>query len=341
MNKYIEYSSDDELFKALDPYSNTKLSNLKGHDLLELVRLIDNFYLIYRKKLGIDKNITYGFEVEIEHANENAIEEAIDNLSLNKRWQVSYDGSLDKGAEIISPVLTDKKSLWEDFLRVSDAIHPYATIDKHAGSHIHIGSQILGKNKEAWKNLLILWSTYENIIYRFLYGEYLSARPIILEYACPVSEKLKGIYMFDSDKKLKKLIYSLLVNVERYSGINFQNVDRNNLDKFVKNNTIEFRAANGTMDPIIWQNNLNTLVNFLLYTKNSKFDLDTVIKRRNETEYKFELYDEIYLDQALEFCDLIFNNNYDKVYFLKQYLKGFEFQDCKKQYSKAKELTKK
>ena len=95
------------------------------------------------------------------------------------------------------------------------------------------------------------------------------------------------------------------------------------------------------MDPIIWQNNLNTLVNFLLYTKYSKFDLDTIIKRRNETEYRFELYDEIYLDQALEFCDLIFDNNYDKVYFLKQYLKGFEFQNYKKEYSKAKELTKK
>ena len=91
--------------------------------------------------------------------------------------------------------------------------------------------------------------------------------------------------MFDSNKKLKKLIYSLLVNVERYSGINFQNVDRNNLGKYTTNNTIEFRSANGTMDPIIWQNNLNTLVKLLLYTKNNKFDLDTILKRNDETEY--------------------------------------------------------
>ena len=33
---------------------------------------------------------------------------------------------------------------------------------------------------------------------------------------------------------------------------------------------------------------------------------------------------DIYLDEALELCDLIFNNNFDKVYFLRQYLKSFE-----------------
>ena len=42
------------------------------------------------------------------------------------------------------------------------------------------------------------------------------------------------------------------------------------------------------------------------------------------------MYDEIFLDQALEFADLIFTNNLDKIYFLKQYLKGFELANEKK-----------
>lgn len=35
-----------------------------------------------------------------------------------------------------------------------------------------------------------------------------------------------------------------------------------------------------------------------------------------------KLYGEIFLPEALEFSDMIFDNNLDKVYFLKQYLKN-------------------
>ena len=88
------------------------------------------------------------------------------------------------------------------------------------------------------------------------------------------------------------------------------------------------------------------IINMLLYTKNSKFDLDIIERRKSELKSnslfgRFDYYDEVFLDQALEFCDLIFDNNYDKVYFLKQYLKSFEFEYRKKSYSRAKELTKK
>ena len=47
--------------------------------------------------------------------------------------------------------------------------------------------------------------------------------------------------------------------------------------------------------------------------------------------YKFEnemvsesMYDEIFLYYALEFVDTNFNNNLDKVYFLRQYLRNFQ-----------------
>lgn len=38
---------------------------------------------------------------------------------------------------------------------------------------------------------------------------------------------------------------------------------------------------------------------------------------------RLKWYDEIYLEQALELCDMIFTNNFNKVYFLRQYLKSF------------------
>ena len=49
-------------------------------------------------------------------------------------------------------------------------------------------------------------------------------------------------------------------------------------------------------------------------------------------------YNKIYLEQALEFADLIFNNNIDKIYFLRQYLKSFESSEIP--LKKAKKFIK-
>ena len=49
-------------------------------------------------------------------------------------------------------------------------------------------------------------------------------------------------------------------------------------------------------------------------------------------------YDEIYLEQALEFADLVFTDNLNKMYFLRQYLKSFQVE--KKSLIKAKKFTK-
>ena len=42
---------------------------------------------------------------------------------------------------------------------------------------------------------------------------------------------------------------------------------------------------------------------------------------KNYEVKKLEQYSDIYLDDAIELSDLIFDNELDKMYFLKQYLK--------------------
>jgi len=110
----------------------------------------------------------------------------------------------------------------------------------------------------------------------------------------------------------------------------------------LKKNTLEFRSPNGTIDPVIWQNNLNMLVNLLLYCKSNDFNNDVIDKRHDKYKEKYNSlywYNEIYIDQALELCDLIFTNNLDKINFLRQYLKSFEI--CNKgKYIKSKRFTK-
>ena len=54
------------------------------------------------------------------------------------------------------------------------------------------------------------------------------------------------------------------------------------------------------------------------------------IKSIGENKYRYDL---IYVEDALEFADLVFDNNLDKMYFLRQYFKNFEV-DLGKNYAK-------
>ena len=48
-------------------------------------------------------------------------------------------------------------------------------------------------------------------------------------------------------------------------------------------------------------------------------------------------YNKVYIEDALNFADIVFDNNLDKVYFFKQYLKSFEES---RRYVKAKTFSK-
>lgn len=82
----------------------------------------------------------------------------------------------------------------------------------------------------------------------------------------------------------------------------------------------------------------------MCYCKSESFDNDIVLKRQKLNSDRFstlKFYDEIYLEQALELCDMIFTNNLDKVNFLKQYLKSFKVSKNNNNYKKGPKLTKK
>ncbi len=320
---------NEEIFKYLKPNSDNKLSTFNATDLLDLLYYLDNFYLILRKKLGFDNSITFGLEIECEHASKEKIKNEINN-----EWKVKYDGSLSNGVEINSPILKDRISTWQNLKKVCEITKEHAKIGLNSGGHIHIGKQILGTKYESWLHFFKLWSTYENVIYRFCYGDFLTYRESMLNYANPISNVLWKEYLNNKngDKNYKEILKNVIDS--RYQAVNFQNIDN------IKN-TIEFRCPNSTFEPVIWQNNVNLLVNILKYSKCSEFDDDLIQRRHriNEKNYnKLNFYNEIYLQQALELSDMIFNNNLDKIYFLRQYLKSFTISD--KILEKSKEFIK-
>lgn len=329
-------TTDNPLFDYIKPKNNDIFSKMNGIDLQDLLYYIENYYLELRNRLGFEGYITFGLELEFEYAMQARIENKLKEMSLASTWRLKDDGSLYAGAEINSPILKDTKNAWIHLKKVCSAVDENAKIWIHSGGHIHIGTQVIGGKTESWLNFIKLWSVYENIIYRFSYGNFLTARRSMNEYAKPMTMTFWQDYqeLRDLDQLDTKTIISELSH-QKEQAVNFLNVSHfnNRSDK----NTIEFRCPNGTLDPIIWQNNVNLFVNMLLYSKSPRFNDDVIQNRRNINEDKYSTlswYDEIYLQQALELCDMLFTNNLDKVYFLRQYLKSFEIGNKKLSISK-------
>lgn len=187
-NKKLIYVDESPIFQFINPNSNTKLSEMSGFDLQDLIVLIDDYYIQLRSCLGFEEYITFGLELEFENAMRDRIDRQLSEAFPNGDWRIKPDGSLNNGAEINSPKLSDNKATWINLDKVCSIVDPLASIDKRSGGHIHIGTQTLGDNKESWLNFIKIWSVYENIIFRFAYGDFLTARSSMLRYAEPMTK---------------------------------------------------------------------------------------------------------------------------------------------------------
>ena len=94
------------IFDYLDPSSNDKLSDMRGMDLLDLIVLLNGYYIPLRSTLGFSSDITFGLELEIENTDINEIAIMIDE-SFGEKWDTTGDSTLYDGAEIISPILKE------------------------------------------------------------------------------------------------------------------------------------------------------------------------------------------------------------------------------------------
>jgi len=325
--------NNKEIFKMFNRNSNDELSKLSVLDQSMMRSTLSNYNLELRDTLNIDKNISFGTEIEYELAYKEQIKEEVKELLGDKNWKIHKDESLFEGAELISPVLTDTKDSWIDLRTACDIVSEGAQIVRSASGHVHICMNILGNNPKYWRNFAKLWMAYEYIIFRFLYGEYTSGREGIEKYAKPVSKILIDDFDRIEDRShMTCAMYMMKVlnaGDDRRKAINFRNAsntDLINYNQIADKNTIEFRAANGTFNEIIWQNNINLLVKLLEYAKSPKYDEETINRRlqiikEREIPSNIIKYSRVYLNDPIELADLIFDNNLDKLYFLRQYYK--------------------
>lgn len=344
-----EINNNKNIFNYLYPTSNDKLTNMNISDLINIRLLLQNYYLEPRKTLGISNNITFGAEIEFEDSNRKVIEEEIVKTFPTGNWKVVDDRSLNCGGEINSPVLRDTETSWIDLKTVCNIVDENAVVQQNTSAHVHIGMQILGNNPKYWRNFAKLWMTYEYIITRFLYGEYTSPRDRFAHFAAPIAkdliEDIEALEKYSKSSTATDILTKLNKTKEKKRSVNFRHIGKTmlyNYDKEAIKNTLEFRGANGTFNVIIWQNNINLLVKLLEYAKREDFDDKLIDKRLAEAKEKsipsnLYKYSQVHINDAFEFADLIFTNNLDKVYFLRQYFKDMTV--SAKPLTKSKSFT--
>lgn len=329
----------NDIFKYLKPQENQMLQDMHGSELQDFLQDLAKFYLNLRTNLKIAADITFGLEIECDKLDLAKVRKWLSkanlyNLNKSQYWQVDIDMSLKHGGEVISPILRDNVQTWQELSKVCTMLHKYAKLEDKAGGHIHVGAQIFRDYTYFWQFLKI-WMAYENIIYRFGYGEYLTERPSLIHFAEPVAYLLKKEYPYweniinetPAEEFLSDVIDVLHHRFYQKSSRN-EAFNLNNIKSFktiAEMNTIEFRCPNASINPVIWQNNVNLFLKMII-NLNRAFASEEIIidriKKIKQDDCSLYWYREIYLDQALEFCDLVFDNNLDKIYFLKQYLKS-------------------
>jgi hypothetical protein len=210
----------------------------------------------------------------------------------------------------------------------------YIKISDHCSIHIHTERYIYNDLEEL-KNLVKLWIVYEDIIYRFGYGEKDIYRPSLLNYAKPLSssfihttdEILEKLDTIETKKDLLRLL-----NYERKNGLNITNITKEpiNENDIIKP-TIEVRIYNGTLNENIIQNDIRFNMNLLNYARKENFDNEFI-------EYKIKNFERNFINDSVkenyqisdEFSKLIFKDELDRLKFLKQYYKVYNKNDIEK-----------
>ena len=263
---------------------------------------------LYRQILTIPSEVNFGLEIEIENVNHEFVLKQINN-QFGSQFQVKKDISLIKGnnAEIITPVLQNTRKTWEMLKKLTDLIKTLNPTYDNCSFQINYDASLLPTIDDKVR-FLKLFAVYEDIIYRFSKGEDEEYRITMSEYAAPImpvikeyKDKLNDEYLVDEFASIKG------------SGVNF---------KKRRKDLIEFRTPNGTHNIVLWQNYITTFYYLLKLATNPNIDkkeLDKYIDEFNE-KYILELYEIEDIEKAQKLSSMLFTNELDKKYFMKQYI---------------------
>ena len=260
-------------------------------------------------KLNLPPQMTIGMEIECEGI---ASEFLCEEFKYGD-WITKGDGSLENGAEIISPILHPTSEAVQDIYTITNILNKSGQyISDKCGGHVHIGADYL-TSVQSYINFLELYCNNEKALYAMANEKGEAPRNGIVKYALPVSPKIHDEIENNTIKYPSSLIQKVYdameagtINIEdikqldefarllkkvqnsRYTGINFMNLGE-------KNNTIEFRLANGTINPEMWIKNANLFGGMVAVAE----ELAQIQKngvRTEEDKHKLEIFEQLKTD---------------------------------------------
>lgn len=270
--------------------------------------------LPYRLDLKIDK--PFGLEIEAGLLNSRDRYFIIDNNLRKLGYQRNTDSSVggEFPLEIQTPVLDSTRDTWETLDLFSKRMKECKIDFSRAAFQVNMDIHL---SYEEIYYFMLFFRTFENIIYRFSTSFRYDLRDMYR------AQSLGKFFKISGNDLMRESNFLNLINTKKYA-ISFKYKDNTKVG--FPPNIVEFRTPNGCDDAWMWQNYINT---FFCLCEYIRF-LD-----RNEINYslcKGEVEDnpwhKLWLDDAVYFANLIFNDDLDKVYFLKQYI-GLYTEDAK------------
>lgn len=323
----IERENFDDLQKNL-----SRIPKEKREEILRAVQESD--IKTPKTKLDIDPSISFGFELEVSGISTKVVKELASKKPLTAKlketqnlsdaftgWTIESDGTVPDGLELISPIIYDTEKDWHQVKSNCEALQALgAETDYKCGGHIHIGSNILGTNEDAWKNFFKMWSLSEPLLYKIsnkpkednretVKYEFAPTKPIIDELLKTDSVKINNyndvIKLADAYTRRSVKGYTC---VGRGKAMNLQCIAEG------KQSTIEFRIPNGNIDFTELQRTAE------LYARM----LQTSRMMADYPDYKKDIFEKLEKSQSEDdkianFLDLIFDNTKDKAIFYERF----------------------
>lgn len=289
-------------------------------------RLKENFLNSKRtyKQIGLDKEMSIGIEIESEGERAELLRKLKsflneDDEKQERKWETKGDLSLSEqdGLEVVSPILIDSKKDVEEIYMTCEMLKQAGQeANEKCGAHVHIGAEYL-KSKEAYANLLEIWGNTERIMYIITNEPGSIPRGGTSQHAEPISYKIaqaieEGSIELNDEQDLQTFISSLQKmqnNKER--SLNLLNINN-------QKNTIEFRVANGTINPDVWIENIKLFGRLVqraeeLAEIEQKSNINE--EERQQLELKERLKEDIPEKEKLEIVlDILFEEEEKEVY---------------------------
>lgn len=291
-------------------------------------------------KLELPEDFKFGIELEAFNVKTKGKDSLYTGKSAeyikSKNWHMATksEESLvgEGGAELVSPILRDTEQYWEDIFDMCEQMKKFngnkgdkVVADSKCGLHIHFDAECLAKDPNKMRNFLRLYAESEELLYKMCNDKNNPIRK------GAINKDFKGIHLISAmwrngmaaptGKKILKQIQEGTLKVSykkfgrlrmfaskyklderRYAGLNLTNIGNS------KKNTIEFRMANGTLDPEVIKQNV-FLYSSLINTAIKITDNPELYKDSLSEFYKTDVSEK---EKAENFLNLIIESPEDR-----------------------------